>query len=133
MFFNELVSMLKGPDYAIWYSATANLNSDKWTFQKFSNSNVPEMDKWVEKVGKDTSLNCYLLKAKCVADTVPYKTPSTYSKSDCEKIFYAAVKSDENKVRLVVRKTKAEIKKWIRKYAADEKKEASVARYIQKM
>ena len=133
MFFNQLLSLLKGPDYPIWYGSVADLNNDKWTFQKLSSANVPDMDKWVQKVAKDMSLSSTKLKLQAISSTVPYKTMNTYSKSDIEKIFYGALNIDENKVRLLVRKTKIEIKKWIKKYVGDEMKDQSIARYIAKM
>ena len=133
MFFNQLLSLLKGPDYSIWYGSVADLNNDKWTFQKLSSANVPDMDKWVQKVAKDMSLSSTKLKLQAISGTVPYKTMNTYSKSDIEKIFYGALNIDENKVRLLVRKTKIEIKKWIKKYVGDEMKDQSIARYIAKM
>lgn len=133
MFFNQLIGLYRGPDAYIWYGAVADLNNDKWTFQKFSNAVVPDMDKWVQKVAKDISLNSSALKLKAIASTVSYKTMNTYSKSDVEKIFYSALVIDENRVRHLVRKTKTEIRKWILKYVADEKKEASIARYVAKL
>lgn len=133
MFFNQLLSLLKGPDYVIWYGSVADLNNDKWTFQKLSSANVPDMDKWVQKVSNDRSLNSTALKLSAISTTVPYKTMNTYSKSDLEKIFYSAINIDENKVRLLVRKTKIEIKKWIKKHVGDEKNEASIARQLTKL
>lgn len=133
MFFNQLLSLLKGPDYIIWYGSVADLNNDKWTFQKLSSANVPDMDKWVQKVSNDRSLNSTALKLSAISTTVPYKTMNTYSKSDLEKIFYSAITIDENKVRLLVRKTKIEIKKWIKKHVGDEKNEVSIARQLTKL
>lgn len=133
MFFNQLVAFYKGSDPYIWYAAMSDLNNDKWTFQTLAKCDVPEMDKWVEKVHKDISLNCNAAKIKAASTTIPLKSPSNYSKSDLEKIFYAALKIDESRVRLLTRKTKTEIKKWIKKYVADEAQDASIARYLVKM
>lgn len=133
MFFNQLLDFYKGSDVYIWYGAVADLNTDKWTFQKLSNANIPDMDKWVDKVSGDISLNCTSLKTQAISSTVPYKTPSTFSKSDLEKIYYAALKLDENKVRKLVKKTKTEVKKWIKSYVGEEKKDAAVARYLEKL
>lgn len=133
MFFNQLLNFYKGSDVYIWYAAVADLNADKWTFQKLSNANIPDMDKWVDKVSGDISLNCTSLKTQAISSTVPYKTPNTFSKSDLEKIYYAALKLDENKVRKLVKKTKSEVKKWIKSYVGEEKKDAAVARYLEKL
>lgn len=133
MFFNQLLDFYKGSDVYIWYASVADLNVDKWTFQKLSNANIPDMDKWVDKVSGDISLNCTSLKKQAISSTVPYKTPNTFSKSDLEKIYYAALKLDENKVRKLVKKTKSEVKKWIKSYVGEEKKDAAVSRYLEKL
>lgn len=133
MFFNELLNFYKGPDCYIWYGAVADINNDKWTFQKLSSANIPDMDKWVKKVASDISLSCTNLKNEAIASCLSYKPLNTFSKTDVEKIYYAALKLDENRIRKLVKKTKSEIKKWIRSYVGDEKKEASVARYLEKL
>lgn len=133
MFFNQLIGLYRGSDVYIWFGAVADLGTDKWTFQKLSDANVPDMDQWVKKVRNDIALDNSSIKKQAIKNTIPYKAPNTYSKKDLETLFYAALQIDENKVRLLVRKTKNEIKKWIKKYIADEKKEASIARYVAKL